>query len=141
MAKIFRTSDRIPVKIDTITVTVAPLTFDQKTELQTVMLSASKDPMNAVRGARLAVKYAVKKVDGLEDMDGVRYDVELGEDGLLTDDSVDTLLNMQEYPKLIAVCSQLISGIPQGIVDPSTGKAMAGVSMELVRNPKPKARK
>jgi hypothetical protein len=139
MVKIFRTSDRIPVKIDDVTITVAPLSFDQKTELQTVMMSASKEPMNAVRGARLAIKFAVKAVAGIEDMDGNSYKVELGEDGLLTDACVDELLNMEETPRLIAVCSQMIGGVPKGIVDPSTGKAMPGVSVELPK--KPKARK
>ncbi len=139
MAKIYRTSDRIPIRIGDIVITVSPLSFDQKTELQTVMMSAAKDPMNAVRGARLAIKFAVKGVNGLEDMDGKPYKAETGEDGLLTDVCVDELLNMDETPKLIAACSQLIGGVPSVILDPTTREPMKGISVELPK--KPKARK
>ncbi len=141
MARIYRTSDRIPVKVDDITVTIAPLTFAQKTELQTIMLSAAKDPMNAVKGARLAIKFAVKSVAGLEDVNGDKYEVALDSEGLLTDECVDELLNLQEQPKLIALCTQLIGGMPKGIMDPSTGKDMVGVSFETTPKGKPRARK
>ncbi len=140
MARIFRTSDRIPVKIDTITVTIAPLSFDQKTELQTIMMQASADPMYAVKGARLAIKYAVKDITGVETLDGTKYAPEFDGTGNLSDAGVDDLLNMEETAKLIAVCSQLISGIPRAVIDPANGKPMKGVSVELPTSPKAKAR-
>ncbi len=140
MARIYRLSDRIPIKIDSITITVSPLSFDQKTELQSIMMQARQDPMYAVKGARLAIKYAVKSVSGIEDMHGENYQPSFEETGILTDESVDDLMNLEENSKLIAVCAQLIAGVPRGITDPSTGEPMKGVKIELTP-PKPKARK
>ena len=141
MSRIFRASDRIPVKIDDIVITIAPLTFNQKIELQAIMMSAGKDPLNALKGARQAVKYAVKAVSGIKDMDGNEYNVAMGEDGLITDDCVDELLNLQEQPKLIALCSQLIAGVPKEVIDPMTRTAMKGITVEPAPAKKPKARK
>ncbi len=141
MSRIFRASDRIPVQIDDITVTIAPLTFNQKIELQSIMISAGKEPLNALKGARLAVKYAVKAVAGIKDMGGNEYKVAMGDDGLITDECVDELLNLQEQPKLIALCSQLIAGVPKEIMDPSTQQPMKGVTVEAAPAKKPKARK
>lgn len=140
MSKIYRASDRIPVQIDDITVVIAPLTFNQKSELQSIMLSAKSDPMNAVKGARLAIKFAVKEVRGLEDIDGKEYKITTDDSGLISDESVDDLLNIQEQPKLIALCTQLIAGMPKGIIDPATHEPMKGVSFES-KAKKPKARK
>lgn len=141
MTRIYRTTDRIPVKVDTLTVTISPLSFDQKTELQSIMMQATKDPLFAVRGARLAIKYAVKDVQGLEDADGP-YKVTLGEDGNLTDACVDDLLNTEENPKLITLCSTLIAGVPKQVIDPMTKKPMDGISFpEGPKLPKQKARK
>jgi hypothetical protein len=131
MARIYRTSDRIPVKIDDITVVIAPLSFAQKTELQSIMLQAKDDPLFAVRGARLAIKYAVKDVKGVEDMTGADYVPFMDGEGNLSDDDVDALLNLEENGKIITLCSQLIGGVPRGVVDPTTGKPMKGVSIVL----------
>lgn len=139
MAKIYRITDRIPIKIDTLSISISPLTFDQKTELQTIMMAAAKDPMHAMTGARLAVKYAVKSVSGIEDLDGNDYQVDLEDDGTLTTESVDALFNMEETAKIIAVCSQLIAGVPKVIMDPTTKAPMVGVSIDMPK--KSKARK
>lgn len=139
MARIYRLTDRIPVKIDGITVTISPLSFDQKIELQSLMLQAKADPMFAVKGARLAIKYAVKGIEGLEDSSGQPYIV-LVENGQLSDECVDDLLNLQENSKIITLCSQLINGVPRVVIDPSTGKQMDGISFETTA-PKGKARK
>ncbi len=105
------------------------------------MMQARQDSLHAVKGARLAVKYAVKSVEGLEDMQGNPYVAETGPDGNLTDACVDDLLNTVETGKMITACSQLISGVPLAIIDPSTGKPLEGVSIELPPARKPKARK
>ncbi len=126
MTRIFRTTDRIPVKIDDITIMISPLSF-----VQTIMMQAKSDPMFAVKGARLAIKYAVKSVQGVELMDGTPFIVTTDDDGNLSDDDVDALLNMEENGKLITLCSQLIGGVPREVMDPSTGQPMKGVSIQV----------
>ncbi len=141
MARIFRTSDKIPVKIGDITLTISPMSLAQKTELQSVMLSAKTDPMRAVKGAGLAIRFAVKGVTGVECMDGSPWTPTFGDDGILTEDSCDELLNLEESPKLIALCTQLVAGVPvNGVIDPQTGKAMQGITLELPKAKKKTAR-
>ena len=127
--KIYRLSDRIPLLIDDITVTISPLSFQEKTEIQSLMLSATDDPMKTMVAARLAIKYAVKDIQGLSYADGTDFAI-VSENGTMSDNSVDELLNIPLSHKLIAVCSQLIAGIPSGFSDPVTGKKLAGVSFK-----------
>ena len=141
MARIFRTSDRIPVKIGDLSIIVSPLSFAQKTELQTIMLSAANDPMRAVKGAAMAIRFAVKGVTGVETMDGEPWTPTFDADGLLSEESCDELLNLEENPKLIALCTQLVAGVPvNGVLDPHTRKPMDGITLELPKVKKAKAR-
>lgn len=141
MARIFRPSDKIPVKIGDITITISPMTLAHKTELQSIMLSAKTDPMRAVKGAGLAIRFAVKGVSGVECMDGTPWEPQFDSDGSLTETSCDELLNLEESPKLIALCTQLVAGVPvNGVIDPSTGKPMEGITVELPKVKKTKAR-
>ena len=140
MARIFRTSDRIPVKIGAeLTITISPLSFAQKTELQSVMMQAVQDPMRAVKGASLAIKYSVKGVSGVETLDGTSWQPKF-EGDVLADESVDDLMNLEESGKIVTLCTQLIAGVPvNGVIDPQTKKKMEGITFELPK--KPKARK
>ncbi len=143
MARLYRTSDRIPFKLGSdLTVTISPLSFAQKTELQSMMLEAMKDPMRAVKGANLAIKMAVKKVEGIETIDGKPWEPTFDEQGNLSDESVSDLMNLEENPKLIALCTQLVASVPvDGVIDPSTKKRMDGVTCMLEpQGKKPKAR-
>lgn len=59
----------------------------------------------------LAIKYAVKEASGIELVDGSEYKVELSESGVLTDECVDDLLNLEIGPKLMQACANLINGV------------------------------
>lgn len=128
MAKIYKTSDRIKVKVDTITVEIAPLSTQSKKQLQSHMLKASQGNMDAAMEAVfLAVKFAVKSATGIEDADGKQYELEFdGND--LSDDCVNDLLNMEESDKLSAVCMSFLSKVPTVVVD-ANGKPIDGVKI------------
>lgn len=124
MAKIYRTSDRIPVKIADMRVVISPLSFQQKAELSATI--TEKSPAEA---ARLSIKMAVKELHGVESMDGEPYGLQFDDTGVLSDSCVDDLMNMEHTAELITVALSLLNGIPQSFIDPSTGKPLEGVEI------------
>lgn len=127
--KIFKTTDRLKVKIDGVTVYLAPLNFEQKSEVQGLMVKASKgDTQSGLAGARLAVKYSLKKVDGVEDFDGNKYELEL-EDNVITDDCLQDIINSTMSEKLQITACTILTGIPSKIIDPITKLPLKGVSI------------
>jgi hypothetical protein len=131
MAKIYRATDVIPLNIDGLVVNISPLTFEQKMNIQAELLKGGSQ--SAMQAAALAVKYAVKSVKGVENLDGSEYLVKL-ENNRLTDESWDDLQNIEQAQKLITVCLNLINGIPKEFVDPNTGKPITGVSIVKEQN-------
>lgn len=137
--KIYRATDKIKIKIDDVTVIVSPLSYERKTEVQTYMLEALKGDMKAgMEGAKLAIKYAVKGVEGAEYSDGTPFELQ-EENGVLTDESVDELINCEMAEKLSVVCCSLLTKVSDTFVDPRTGNPLQGVS--LVKNSKRTQRK
>lgn len=125
MATIYRTSDRIKVKIDDIVLTLAPLNYHQKSRVQNLILE--KGQMGALDSTKLAVKYALKDIEGVETLDGAKYKLEFGEDGL-SDECLDDLFNLEQTMKLSSICMSLLNGVPKEFIDPMTNKPMEGVS-------------
>lgn len=112
MAILFRSSDKITCKIDGVTLKVSPLTFQQKAEISsTYTMSAGEMVADHFKRTFLAIKYAVKEASGIELVDGSEYKVELSESGVLTDECVDDLLNLEIGPKLMQACANLINGV------------------------------
>ena len=127
MSVIYRTSDRIKIKVDSLTLTVSPLSYEQKCRIQAEV--AKGDLTSAMNGAKLAIKYSLKSIEGVKDWQGNSYSVMLDESGYLQDECIDDLFNLEEVPKVTGVCLSLLSGIPQEFVDPGTGKKLKGVSI------------
>ncbi len=125
MAKVYRTSDRIRVKIGGLVFTISPLSFDQKSEIQALAISG--DMVKALDSAKMAVKYAVKDVEGLEDSDGP-YKLELDDSGI-TEDSLDVLFNTEVQDNLAFTCLNLLKSIPKEFINPHTGEKLEGVSI------------
>ena len=130
MARLISTKERIPVTIDDIVIYISPLSYQEKMQLQDHMLQAVNGNMSeAMKGAAMSIKFAVKKVDGIETSEGYKYQLEFEENGkYITDSCVDDLLNLPQNNKLIATCSSLLEGIPaENIRNPSTGEPLEGV--------------
>lgn len=109
--KVYKTSDKIPVKIGDIVVTISPLSRGQKQEI----LSLSKNSSgileeNAFDMSALALKYSVKNIKGLKNLDGSDYNLKLDESGFVSDESIDDLFNIEENIKLIQVMGALTQG-------------------------------
>lgn len=126
MAKLYRPTDIISVKIDDITVGISPLTFEQKMQVKSAILNNKSD--GPMIGAKLACQYAIKNVEGLTLSDGSKYQL-MHENNKLTDECWDDLHNIKETQKLIGICLALLNGMPEEFMDPQTGKKMEGVKI------------
>lgn len=126
MSTIYRTSDRIKVKIGEITVKLSPLSYMQKNEVQTHLTSKNVDGL--LKGAACAVKYAVKDIQGVQDSDGREYELEFEGDSL-SEDCLNDLFNFHESQNLTTICMTLLDGIPKQFMDLQTGKPIKGVSI------------
>jgi len=125
MAKIYRTTDRISLKVDDLTITVSPLSIHQKTAVEE--LASNGGSSSAIKAAVCAMKFAIKSVSGLEGPDGSPYQLEFDTDGTLADSVVDDLFNTKTSFKLMSICLNLINSIPDEFYDPNTGKRLEGV--------------
>lgn len=130
MAKIYRKTDRITVKIDDVTVKLAPLTLHEKTEVQTAMMESLKtrDLQQASKGLSLALKLTVKGIEGIEDSDSNPYKLQFDENNQLTDECVDDLLNLEITEKLTLVCTAMVKGIPSKFTN-EKNEALEGVEV------------
>ena len=132
MAKIYKASDRVEVKIGDITVKIAPLTLLQKNEVQRLMLDGQKasDILKLNDSILLAIRYCLKDIQGVKDSDENDYQLEF-DSNMLTENCVNDLMNMEESQNLIKVASTFIAGIPksfdiEGVSIVSKGKKSPG---------------
>lgn len=130
MARIYKRTDRIAVKIDDIVVKLAPLSLDQKTEIQQAMIhgKVKGDLKELTKGIALSIRYAVKSIEGVQDSDGNPYKVEVDSNGDLTKECVDDLMNLELTAKLSMVCASMVNGIPSEFKD-NDGIPMSGVEV------------
>jgi hypothetical protein len=143
MARIYKRTDRIKVKIDDVTVTIAPLSLDQKTEAQMLMARGKIEKNFGLlqKGVVSILKNSVKHIDGLEDIDGKPYALSFEDESKnsLTDSCIDDLFNIEMHKKLVMVCSAMVGTIPSEFTD-ENGKPIEGVSIvksssEATQNP------
>ena len=130
MAKIYRTTDRICVKIEDVTLKFSPLTLDQKSEIQQELLSSMKevDIAKASRGIMLALKYGLKHIEGVEDSDGKPYQLTFDNLGHLAEECIHDLLNLDISNKLALVSSSFVKGVPKVFTN-RDGKPIDGVEV------------
>lgn len=127
MAKIYRRSDKLKIKIDDITIEVSPLSVDQKSEIQELMVKGRvKGDVKAVnQGLTLILKYGLKGISGVETQDGTAYVLKF-EDGKLDDECISDLMNMEVSEKIALVCTTLVNKIPKEFTD-TNGNKLEGV--------------
>lgn len=114
MARIYKPTDRMQFKIGEIIVKIAPLSRHQKNEVQKMMTKGQdkKDLMLLNDAIMLAISYCVKGISGVFDANNEPYQLEFDE-GVLTEECISDLLNMEESKQLIQLCSEFVNGIPK----------------------------
>ncbi len=150
---IMRTSDRLKVKIDDITLIVSSLTYHQKIEVQSCGLASigNKSPsdtpqIDVNRMMRLCLKFCIKGIDGINTLDGDKYTLDFEDDKKtkLSDECVEELLSMPiTSQKIIVTLMALMAGLPKNgeIIDPETNKKLQGVEILLKKSKGEKATK
>lgn len=123
MSIVYRTSDRLTVKVGGLVFKISPLSKYQKEKIQTLSIDNK-----LMQSAAEAIKSAVKGVSGLKDMHGDEYSLEMDNNKELTEECVDDLMNLEESPQLALICASLLNGIPKDFVDPFSGKKLKGVA-------------
>lgn len=114
MAKIYKTTDRIAIKIDDVTIKVAPLSLSQKADVTALMMQGQKDAdyLKLNQAVLKAVSYSLKSVEGLKDSNDEDYKIKFDEQGFVSEDSLNDLSNCAVAEKILKVSSQLINGVP-----------------------------
>lgn len=130
---VYRKEDRLKVEIDGIDFKISPLTFQQKQELQGHMIKAVSGDMNeAMISVSKALKYCLKDMSGVsyidEDNKEREYQLQF-ENNELTSDCIDDLLNMPFSSKLNSVCSAMLQGVPEQILD-SENQPIEGIKIK-----------
>lgn len=120
---IYETSDRIKLKVDTLEFEVSPLPFLVKSKIQALVIQG-----DALGAAAMAMKHGIKSVKGLKKKDQSDYQLELVND-VLSDKTIDTLMNIKHSQTLITICMNLIVGMPEKQFVDAEGKALEGVSI------------
>lgn len=123
--KIRKTTEKVPVKIGELTFKISPLSFEQKCDIQNLL--AAGGSTSILKASKLAIKYAVKDVEGLENHDGSKYEVKFDEIGL-SDETIDDLANTEINDSLNYVCITLLNGLPKRFEHPVTKQPLVGVS-------------
>lgn len=109
---IYPLSARIPVKIADVTFWVAPLSWGQKQEiLNCKKLSGGVEVDDNIMRTYLTLKFSIKQIDGLKNFDGTDYVLELGPDGNMTEVGMSDLMQIDQFPKLITTCAELVGKI------------------------------
>ncbi len=132
MAKIYKLSDRIKIKIDDILIKVAPLSVDQKNEVHLLMVkgAVTKDYKLLNSGIRLSLKYALKDLQGIKlaSDENETYVLSFDENGNVTDECIDEIFNLEMNEKIVMVCQALAGKIPEKFTD-EKGQPIEGVEL------------
>jgi hypothetical protein len=120
----------IAVKIEDVTIEFKPLTYAQRKEVLSCMSRKGgniiEDRMEMVR---IAVRYAIKSVTGLETAEGT-YELKKDTDGFLTEGAIDDLMNVQGLTDALTLGSvKIASQGPFTSLENDEGEPLEGVEV------------
>lgn len=127
--KILRMTDRITVEAKGVTVTIAPMNHQVKTEVLGMIKVVGGKEVADVGGQTVkAIKHCVKRIDGLEDFNGQEYAVTLDDQGNLTDDCVSEVIAALSDVTLATAMANAAMGavttMPKGVEIKINGKPL-----------------
>jgi len=109
---VYKTSDKIPVKIGKFTVVVSPLSASQYASVMGLKSGGvGNDTESGVKMALLALKYAVKGFDSeikVEYSDGSTFKLGFDELGFLNDDSLDSLVQIMGPVEMTLLANKVL---------------------------------
>lgn len=130
--RIYKCSDKVEIKIDSLSIFVSPMTYHQKSQLQPLMISAANGNMDdAMKAVMQAMKFCLKGIRGVsvQDDEGndVPYVLEFN-DNEVTEECLNDILNMPISQKISTICTSLMSGLSSRICDPN-GQPIEGIEV------------
>ena len=133
MSKIIRLTDRIRIKIGKTVFIIAPLNQMQKIEIsECIKINAGGEEVYDLSRAQvLLVKYGLKGIEGVKDSDGIDYKLRF-ENDVLTDECISEIFTLEERAEYLSAAWQCLNGVPDKLTDPTNGKKLKGVALELV---------
>lgn len=139
--QILRMSDRVEFEIGDFTFKFGPMSMDQKFSLEKYSkMKKGAEVRDAARASFDTIKYTVKGITGVENIDGTPYEVQFEDksERSLTDNCVEDILNIPIQYELLITLSQLMGGVKNKIIDPKTGDELTKVRVNF---PKTKVKK
>ena len=124
--------------------TFRQLTYKEKNKIAalTTRVEQGKAIVDSSLTCFYVIKYGLLEVEGLELEGGVKWRLSKhDEDGIQvnTDESIDALLNTEVSNGLIWAANDMMGGIPSKIVNPLTGREVAGLEIVKLDNSKKKS--
>lgn len=114
--RIYKTSDRIPVYIDDVCFIVSPLSFQQKSEITSMIQKAKGDPVAIQQAMMETLRLAIKDVQGFKNEDGSDWRPDF-EGGKLSVESVNTIMNVELASPAISYISSFLNAVPSQLPD------------------------
>ena len=109
---IYKSTDRIPVKVGEITFWVSPLTYGQKIQIaESTKLKGGVEVQDNYQVAFKTIKFSVKSVEGFKDSCGDDYSPTFDADGCLSDDSTSDIMNLDSAKYIVSACASLMNEI------------------------------
>ncbi len=116
---------------------LSPLSANQKAQVTAlVTMKAGQLMQDSLAMSILAIKLAVKGVDGLENADGTPYQLVFDSKGMLDEATVSDLMNLDRAAEVMITASMHLvnDGVPSVLRNRATGQVMSNV--EVIQNPK-----
>lgn len=131
MATIYRLSDRLKYQVKDIIVTISPIAFAAKSEIQKLLVQSTQTgDVTLINEAVLKMmKYCIKDIEGVTLMCGSPYVITLDSDGRISDQSVEDLLNMEHSTELASICAHMVRGTGGAVIIDAKGKIIKGVKL------------
>jgi len=115
---VYRATDRIKIIIGEVTLIVKPLSYkDNNDWLGCITSQGGTQLENALKGLSILMRATIKEIDGVVFTDGEKFSLVFDENGQLSEDSVDTLLNMEIFGDIRDLMIALTRGIPKDMRD------------------------
>lgn len=107
---IYKPTDRIPIKVGALVLTLAPLTFEQKKVVfSDIKQRAGKQIVDETQAARKALKYSVKDLSGAKDWSGSEFKLKFDNQGNLLDSSIDALMGLGDCGKIMDSVAKIMN--------------------------------
>lgn len=109
---IYRHGDLIPVRVGPVTFWLTPMKWDHRRKMSSMItMQGGKEQEDIIHKIFLSLKYSVRKIEGFKLADGSDYQVEMDENGDITDECVNEIFQMEGFPKLSGIAIRFITEI------------------------------